>query len=102
MALPARPRRGPRRQCAGVTLIEFALVSPVVFVLVMGIVVGGLVVTNELQLGNVVREGAAPPRCVAASDGRRRRCCLTAGSAPTRRWCPSSPAASTRSLGRWR
>jgi Flp pilus assembly protein TadG len=58
MALPARPRRGPRRQCAGVTLIEFALVSPVLFVLVMGIVVGGLVVTNELQLGNVVREGA--------------------------------------------
>jgi hypothetical protein len=41
-----------------VTLVEFALVSPVLFVLMLGIVVCGLVVTNELQLGNVVREGA--------------------------------------------
>ncbi len=58
MAPPARPRRGPRRHCAGVTLVEFGLVSPVLFVLVMGIVVGGVVVTNQMQLSSVVREGA--------------------------------------------
>jgi hypothetical protein len=47
-----------RRRSLGVSLVEFALVAPVLFLLVMGIVVGGVVVTNEVQLGNAVREGA--------------------------------------------
>lgn len=39
-------------------MVEFALVTPVAFLLVFGIIVCGVVVTNQIQLGNVVREGA--------------------------------------------
>jgi hypothetical protein len=47
-------RRGQRAQ----GLVEFALVAPVLFLLVMGVCVGGVVVANQVQLGNAVREGA--------------------------------------------
>jgi hypothetical protein len=47
-------RRGQRAQ----GLVEFALVAPVLFLLVLGIVVGGVVLANQVQLGNAVREGA--------------------------------------------
>jgi hypothetical protein len=41
-----------------VTLVEFALMAPLIFLMVMGIVVASLVVTNQTQLNNVVRDGA--------------------------------------------
>jgi Flp pilus assembly protein TadG len=39
-------------------MVEFALVVPIVLVVVMGVVIAGLVVTNYVQLSNAVRDGA--------------------------------------------
>lgn len=54
---PTGRRRRSAAQ-AGVSLVEFALVAPLLFVLVLGLVVGGIVVTNQVQLTNAVRDGA--------------------------------------------
>jgi Flp pilus assembly protein TadG len=47
-----------RRWQSGATMVEFALVAPMGFVLLILIVVMGIVVTNYVQLTNVAREGA--------------------------------------------
>jgi Flp pilus assembly protein TadG len=39
-------------------MVEFALVSPLLFLLVFGMVVTGIVVMNQIQLNNAVRDGA--------------------------------------------
>lgn len=52
-----RGRRRAQRD-AGVTAVEFALVAPLAFLLLMGVVVTGIVVTNQVALTNVVRDGA--------------------------------------------
>jgi Flp pilus assembly protein TadG len=51
----SRPHASGRR---GVTLVEFALVAPLGFVLILGIVVLAVVTTNYVQLTNVSRDGA--------------------------------------------
>ncbi|HZS16035.1 MAG TPA: TadE family protein [Candidatus Dormibacteraeota bacterium] len=51
---PARLRASDR----GVTVVEFALVAPLLFLLILGIVVTAIVVTNQVQLSNAVRDGA--------------------------------------------
>lgn len=58
--LPEDPCRVPsaRRSEAGVSASEFALVSPLFFLLLLGIIVTGLVVANQIQLTNAVRDGA--------------------------------------------
>ncbi len=55
---PVSPVRMRRRRERAVTLVEFALVSPVVFLLVLGLVLCGIVATNYVQLTNAVRDGA--------------------------------------------
>ncbi len=50
-------------------MVEFALVSPVLFLLTFGLVVGGVVVTNSVQLSNAVRDGA---RAAAICGGQNR------------------------------
>src|SRR2546425_624963 len=59
------PRRGRvvarphRRGCRdGVSMVEFALLAPTGFLLLLGIVVVGIVVTNLVQLTNAARDGA--------------------------------------------
>jgi len=49
--------RSRRREC-GVTAVEFALLAPLAFFLLLSIVVVGIVVTNFVQLTNEAREGA--------------------------------------------
>ena len=39
-------------------MVEFALVAPVAFLLLLGIVLTGIVVTNYIQLTNAARDGA--------------------------------------------
>jgi Flp pilus assembly protein TadG len=39
-------------------LVEFALVAPAGFLLLLAIIVAGIVVTNMVQLNNIAREGA--------------------------------------------
>jgi hypothetical protein len=50
-------RRGSKSE-RGVTMVEFALVAPLGFLLFISVLVVGIVVTNYIQLGNEAREGA--------------------------------------------
>ncbi len=42
----------------GVSMVEFTLVAPMGFLLLLGIIVSGIVVTNFVQLTNAARDGA--------------------------------------------
>jgi hypothetical protein len=53
-----RAYRHRGRAGEGSTLIEFALVAPIGFLLLLGIIVSGIVVTNFVQLTNAARDGA--------------------------------------------
>ena len=63
-ALPGRPAAAvrsshPRRRSErAVGMVEFALVAPLAFLLLMGLLVLGIVVMNLIQLTNAVRDGA--------------------------------------------
>ena len=52
---PANPKRA--RQ-SGAALIEFAIVTPLLFMLLMGMVTGGIVLNDRLAVTNGVREGS--------------------------------------------
>jgi Flp pilus assembly protein TadG len=43
---------------AGVSLVEFSLVVPLFLLLTIGLLITALVVTNQVQLANAVRDGA--------------------------------------------
>ena len=60
------PRRHTQR---GVSVVEFSLVAPVFVVLAMGAFVLGIVVMNQMQLANAVRDGA---RAAAVCGGPNR------------------------------
>jgi hypothetical protein len=65
-----RNRGGDRRRSErGVGVVEFSLVAPVFVVLLMGAFVLGLVVMNQMQLANAVRDGA---RAAAMCGGPNR------------------------------
>ena len=51
-------RRSSRRDQRGAAAVEFALVAPVLFSLVFGIIGFGFVFAQELSLGNGARQGA--------------------------------------------
>jgi hypothetical protein len=53
----------------GVGVVEFSLAAPVFIVLVMGAIVLGIVVMNQMQLANAVRDGA---RAAAVCGGPNR------------------------------
>jgi Flp pilus assembly protein TadG len=39
-------------------MVEFALVAPLAFMLLLGVIVLGIVITSQVQLSNAVRDGA--------------------------------------------
>ncbi|NTV90895.1 MAG: pilus assembly protein [Clostridiales bacterium] len=49
---------GNRKQSKGQTLVETALILPIIILLLMGIVDFGLLFNNYLVVGNAAREGA--------------------------------------------
>ncbi len=51
------PRRRTPRD-GGVALVEFALVAPLFFALVLGMITGGITLNRQLSLTNGVREGS--------------------------------------------
>jgi Flp pilus assembly protein TadG len=53
----------------GVTAVEFALVAPLAFLLLLGILVTGLVVTDEVALTNAVRSGARAAAVCGSDPG---------------------------------
>jgi Flp pilus assembly protein TadG len=50
-------RRGPGRR-KGQAMVEFALIAPAGFLLLLSILVVGILVTNYIQLANAARDGA--------------------------------------------
>ena len=54
--MPLSARR--RRDDAGASLVEFALILPVFFTLLLGMFTGGLAYTRKLSVGDATREGA--------------------------------------------
>lgn len=54
----ARARRPARRRQGGAGVVELTLVAPVFLLLLVGAFVLGLVVMNQMQLTNAVRDGA--------------------------------------------
>src|SRR5438128_583948 len=69
-----------RRGQAGVTVAEFTFVAPIGFLLLLGIIVVGILVTNLVQLTNGAREGArlaaicGSNTSAAMPDGSGRAC----------------------------
>ena len=61
-----KPRAASAR---GQSLTEFALVAPLFFMLVFGIMVLGIAVFYQQQITNVAREGSDMPRCTARRLG---------------------------------
>jgi Flp pilus assembly protein TadG len=57
----ARPVKGPRHRREsnrGATLVEFAFVAPLGFLLLLSIIVAAIIVTNFIQVTNIARDGA--------------------------------------------
>ena len=57
----APSRRRPRRSEHGAAALEFALVVPVLIMLVMGIVTGGITFSRGIALTDGRAPGSAPP-----------------------------------------
>ena len=66
LSSPVSHRRHGQR---GVSVVEFSLVAPVFMALVMGAIVLGILVMNQMQLANAVRDGA---RAAAVCGGPNR------------------------------
>jgi len=52
------PRRRGLRRSKGQAMVEFALIAPAGFLLLLSILVVGILVTNYIQLANAARDGA--------------------------------------------
>jgi Flp pilus assembly protein TadG len=52
------PRRRRLRRGKGQAMVEFALIAPAGFLLLLSILVVGIIVTNYIQLANAARDGA--------------------------------------------
>lgn len=62
-------RRRSHAGSRGTSAVEFALVGPTAFLLLMGAVILGLVITNEIELTQAVRDGArAAAICGSTTD----------------------------------
>ncbi|HXA27196.1 MAG TPA: TadE/TadG family type IV pilus assembly protein [Candidatus Angelobacter sp.] len=72
-----RPRRHAHRGQRGVGIVELTMVAPVFLLLLLGAFVLGIVVMNQMQLTNAVRDGA---RAAAVCGGPARN---TAPVVPT-------------------
>ena len=77
-ALARRPRTFLHRGEQGQSLVEFALILPMMLLLATGIMIFGLAMNNYLQLTNAVSVGA---RTVAISAGATLDPCATAANA---------------------
>ena len=71
METPVKHTPGSRRHRErAVSMVEFALLAPVAFLLLMGLVVTGIVVTNQVALSNGVRDIARAAAVCGSVAGR--------------------------------
>jgi Flp pilus assembly protein TadG len=96
--LRARPRRPRRRSERAVTLVEFALVAPVLLLLLLGLLVLGIAITNQVQLSNAVRDGA---RAAALCGGAGTNSVLSNQATTTTTTLPNGWPCSTANLERF-
>jgi Flp pilus assembly protein TadG len=69
MTVALGSRRSTHAQSRGTSAVEFALVGPTAFLLLIGAVVLGIVVTHEVQLTQAVRDSArAAAICGSTTD----------------------------------
>jgi len=64
----ARRRRVTRRGRAGVSTVEFAIMGPLGFLLLLGIVILGLLEMNQVQLSNLTRDSARAGAICGGAD----------------------------------
>lgn len=64
-----RARRGRKiRDERAATLVEFALLAPLIFALILGMMTGGLALSRKNSMTNAVREGARFGATLASDD----------------------------------
>jgi len=63
----SRPHRGRER---AVSMVEFAILAPLAFLLLLGLVVTGIFVTNQVALSNGVRDAARAAAVCGSIAGR--------------------------------
>lgn len=69
MAIEWGIRRLPHQRSLGTSAVEFALIGPTAFLLLIGAVVLGIVITHEIQLTQAVRDSArAAAICGSTTD----------------------------------
>jgi len=76
-------------------MVEFALLSPMLFLLLLGLTVGGIVITNQVQLTNAVRDGA---RAAAVCGGPARNDLPTQSNAQPVPTLPNGAACDSTTL----
>ena len=76
-------RHRSRSTCHGVSAVEFALIGPTAFLLLIGAVVLGIVVMHEVQLTQAVRDGARAAAICGSSTDQATGSTLPNGSACT-------------------
>jgi Flp pilus assembly protein TadG len=84
---PSRPRRRGER---AVSMTEFALIAPLFFLLLLGIIVAGIVIANQMQLTNAVRDGV---RAAAICGGAGTNLTSTNTTLPNGATCSSKAVA---------
>jgi Flp pilus assembly protein TadG len=82
------PRRRGLRRGKGQAMVEFALIAPAGFLLLLSILVVGILVTNYIQLANAARDGAR----VAAICGSSATAQMTDNSGNTQACTPANVA----------
>ena len=53
-----RAKRLARRRTSAVAMVEFALVGPLFFLVVLGVFIAAIIVKNEITLSNITRDSA--------------------------------------------
>jgi Flp pilus assembly protein TadG len=79
-------RQQPTKRRRGSTIVEFALLVPVLLAILLGIIEFGWLVKNQLTIANAAREGAraaAVGKNTATIDARVQDMCATLPGAPT-------------------
>lgn len=68
--MPATPGRRRSRRTRGQGMVEFALVAPIAFLILLGLFVLSVVVLHQIQLSQAVRDGARAAAICGSQTGQ--------------------------------
>lgn len=91
-AIPPRSRLRRANGDGGAALVEFAIIAPLIFALLIGMFTGGISMSRKNSMTNAVREGARfaatlPESTTWADDARARVIALSSGDLTTTQVC---------------